>query len=297
MTRPLRIFAVAALAVLLTSWAAPGQAATGDDPLADALEAIDGLRYQDALDFLQPLLGRRDLPARDRNRALELEAACRVYLGDPDAARAGFRALSRRDPGWSLAGDYPPRVRALFEEAVSAALPPVEVVFERVGVVGLAGVAVRLGTGADAVDRVWLVTRLPDGTEVKEPFVDVGGTLQAPLPPAATSLHAPVAYTVQAAAPSGFVLATLVGEWTPIELAPPPPPLPPPPPPPLPPLGPPPPLVVAPPVVEGPAWYESWWFWTVVGAVVAGGAVTAGVLLAPEPAGPRDGSEGSWVVW
>jgi len=252
MTRPLRIFAVAALAVLLTSWAAPGQAATGDDPLADALEAIDGLRYQDALDFLQPLLGRRDLPARDRNRALELEAACRVYLGDPDAARAGFRALSRRDPGWSLAGDYPPRVRALFEEAVSAALPPVEVVFERVDVVGLAGVAARLGTGADAVDRVWLVTRLPDGTEVKEPFVDVGGTLQAPLPPAATSLHAPVAYT---------------------------------------------PLVVAPPVVEGPAWYESWWFWTVVGAVVAGGAVTAGVLLAPEPAGPRDGSEGSWVVW
>jgi len=33
--------------------------------------------------------------------------------------------------------------------------------------------------------------------------------------------------------------------------------------------------------------YQTWWFWTVVGAVVAGGAVTAGVLLAPGEASQR----------
>lgn len=32
---------------------------------------------------------------------------------------------------------------------------------------------------------------------------------------------------------------------------------------------------------SGPSIVEEWWFWTVIGAVVAGGAITAGVLLAP----------------
>ena len=30
--------------------------------------------------------------------------------------------------------------------------------------------------------------------------------------------------------------------------------------------------------------YSTWWFWTIVGVVVAGGGITAGVLLAPESA-------------
>jgi hypothetical protein len=35
------------------------------------------------------------------------------------------------------------------------------------------------------------------------------------------------------------------------------------------------------PVAEESSVVTSWWLWTIVGVVVAGGAVTAGVLLAP----------------
>lgn len=43
------------------------------------------------------------------------------------------------------------------------------------------------------------------------------------------------------------------------------------------------------------AWYQKWWVWTIVGAAVVGGAVTAGVLLAPgdEPAS-RFSTEVRW---
>jgi hypothetical protein len=33
--------------------------------------------------------------------------------------------------------------------------------------------------------------------------------------------------------------------------------------------------------------YKTWWLWTIVGAVVVGGAVTAGVLLAPGDDPPK----------
>lgn len=37
---------------------------------------------------------------------------------------------------------------------------------------------------------------------------------------------------------------------------------------------------------------ESWWLWTIVGVVVVGGAVTAGVLLWPSDEQPAD----DWVL-
>lgn len=47
--------------------------------------------------------------------------------------------------------------------------------------------------------------------------------------------------------------------------------------------------------VDEAAWYQKWWVWTLVGAVVVGGAVTAGFLLAPEDAQPsRFSTEVRW---
>lgn len=47
---------------------------------------------------------------------------------------------------------------------------------------------------------------------------------------------------------------------------------------------PPPPVVIKP---VDPAWYQSWWFWTIVGgAALAGTAVTLGVLLSPDADNP-----------
>jgi len=42
------------------------------------------------------------------------------------------------------------------------------------------------------------------------------------------------------------------------------------------------PLADQPPRTDEEAWYEKWWVWTIVGAVVVGGALTTGFLLAPE---------------
>ncbi len=44
---------------------------------------------------------------------------------------------------------------------------------------------------------------------------------------------------------------------------------------------------------DGDSIVESWWLWTIVGVVVAGGAITAGVLLAPED--ERPGAD--YSVW
>jgi hypothetical protein len=286
----------AVLPVLVGALAAGPAFAQRDaqDALIPALEAVEDLRYQDALDRLDAVLARADLTADERNRALELEASCRMYMGDGQAALAGFAVLTRRDPGWSLAGDYPPRVRTVFEQAVTAALVPVDVRLEPVDRLGQAGVAVRITAGADAVQRVTLEVRLPDGEMSRQDFVDVGGSLQAPLPREVAGAGGRVPYTVKAVAPSGFVLASMIGEWVPPELAPPPPPLPPPP---LPVVGPAIPPVVPPVVEEGPAWYESWWFWTIVGVAVVGSGTAAAVVLTMDTGGPRDGSGGSWVVW
>ncbi|NMC71501.1 MAG: hypothetical protein GYA57_15735 [Myxococcales bacterium] len=292
-----------ALVALLaaTALAAAGRASargTGPDPLGPAYEALDALDYEEALQRLESVLARTDLSAEDRNRALEMEAACRVYLGDREAALAGFAALHRRDPGWRLSDDYPPRVRAVYEEAFRQPREPI-----RVEIRPLPGPAVRQGvltvqieSGADAIDRLWLVVPRPAGEEeVRRLFVAAGPSFEARLPEDLVREGRPIDYVIEAHAPSGHVLARRNDRWTaeppPVEPGPQtfPPAFPPPPPPPLPPDD--------EDEVE-PAWYQSWWFWTIVG-VAAGGAAATGIYfgVAGTGDGPRDGSGGNWVVW
>jgi hypothetical protein len=42
--------------------------------------------------------------------------------------------------------------------------------------------------------------------------------------------------------------------------------------------------------------HKKWWFWTIIGVVVVGGAVTAGVLLAPAEQAPPTGFSTN-VTW
>ena len=284
---------VVALAVWL---AAPAAAARGPgpDPLGPAYEALDALDYDEALKQLESVLARSDLSAEERNRALEMEAACRVYLGDRDAALAGFASLHRRDPGWRLSGDYPPRVRSVYDEAFRQRREPIRVELRptpgpavRQGVL-----TIQLDAGADAVDRLWLVVARPAGEEVRRLFVAVGPSFEARLPEDLVLEGRPLDYTIEAHAPSGHVLARRNDRWTPeLSYVEPDPRL-------VPPVFPPPP----PGGDDGPeaesAWYESWWFWTIIGAAVAGGAATGIYFgLGAGADGPRDGSGGSWVVW
>jgi len=290
---------LAALAAATTLAAAGTAGAQGvpPDPLGPAYEALDALDYEEALRRLESVLARTDLPAEDRNRALEMEAACRVYLGDRDAALAGFAALHRRDPGWRLSNDYPPRVRAVYEEAFRQPHDPVHVDIRPVpGPAVRQGVlTVRIEAGADAVDRLWLAVPRPDGEEeVRRPFVAVGPLFEARLPEDLVRAGHPIDYVIEAEAPSGHRLARRNDRWIPEPppAEPDPPRFPPPVPPPLP-----------PPTSEGEgtaesAWYASWWFWTIV-AVAVGGVAATGIYfgVAGTADGPRDGSGGNWVVW
>jgi hypothetical protein len=281
--------------VLLLATATAAARGTDPDPLGPAYEALDALDYDEALKQLESVLARSDLSAEDRNRALEMEAACRVYLGDRDAALAGFASLHRRDPGWRLSDDYPPRVRAVYDEAfrqrresIRVELRPAHGPAVRQGVL-----TVQLDAGADAVDRLWLVVVRPGGEEVRRLFVAAGPSFEARLPEDLVREGRPIDYAIEAHAPSGHVLARRNDRWSNEQ------PYVEPDPRTFPPTFPPP-----PPPGGGdddnvePAWYESWWFWTIVGAVVAGGTAT-GIYFGLDAAadGPRDGSGGSWVIW
>lgn len=286
--------------VVATTLAAAGPTharGVGPDPLGPAYEALDALDYEEALERLEAVLARADLSAEDRNRAIEMEAACRVYLGDRDAALAGFAALHRRDPGWRLSDDYPPRVRAVYEEAFRQPREPI-----RVEIRPLPGPALRQGVltiqidaGADAVDRIWLVVPRPDGEEVRRLFVAAGPSFEARLPEDLVREGRPLDYAIEAHAPSGHVLARRNDRWTadlpavePDPRA-------------FPPTFPPPPPPPPPADDDGDvetAWYESWWFWTIVGAAALGGAATGIYFGVAETGdGPRDGTGGNWVVW
>jgi hypothetical protein len=271
---------------------------TPTDVLAPAVAAMDALEYGSAVDILEALLARTDLAARDSLRALELLGACQVYLGNHDAALAALADLSRRDPGWTLPAAYPPRVRVVFDEAVLSNGAPVAALVETAAAPPDAApgtVAVRLVAGVAAVESVRAVVASPDGSMVRQRLEPRGDVFIGVLPLASLPPGSTVSYWIEAVAPSGFVVGRRGGEDAPLS------------------------LVVSPSVippgtdvgigdvqppllpptdgdVAATPWYESWWFWTVVGAVVAGGTATATVLVI-ESSGPRDAGGGNWEVW
>jgi hypothetical protein len=282
--------AALAAAVLASPGAALAQQ-SASDPLAPALAAMDALEYRAAAETLERFLAAGGGAAREHNRALELLGACRTYLDEGAAALAAFAELVRRDPGWTLPQTYPPRVRVLLDEAALAAAAPAEVALEEADPPSgsAAGtVAIRILRGDDTVDSVALLVRAPDGTIARTALARRQGLYLGALPASSLVGEAAVSFWVEAAAPSGFILARLGTEADPLRR-----------------------------VVDasgGPGepsgggasregeaaetpWYATWWFWTAVGALVAGGAVAGTVLYLESGGGPRDGSAGNWEVW
>lgn len=94
------------------------------DVWTDVAALLERLDYDEAVARLGPVAADAQRPARDRLRALELQAVAHVGAGRDDEARAVFGRLRRGDPGWSL-GDpaYSPKIRELFAAAAGEVEP------------------------------------------------------------------------------------------------------------------------------------------------------------------------------
>jgi hypothetical protein len=262
----------------------------------DALrEQVRSRRWAQAVRGAEEYLARDDLTAAVRNGVLELLADAQLGAGDAGAAEAILATVLARDPEHRLSAHASPALRGAFERA-RAARPStvrVELRHETPGVLDAQGVArlrVELAGAHNAVDRVEAFFSAGNRDDYQSTPMQIGGigaTMQ--LPPDEAARTYGVRYYFEARAPSGAVLARLGTAERPMWLtapggtgsAPP----------------------VEPPADEAPAppvesdddggVLTEWWFWTLLGLVVAGGAVGAYFLFGPPSQEIPDGTLGN----
>lgn len=282
-----------ALAVALTSLS-PLAASAQSDALAPIREQVLYANYPEAIANANTLLARTDLDAETRNGALELLATAQLANRDTAGATQTLQRLYARDPAHRLSDpDASPPVISAFARAREAHPAPVIV-----GVVHQPPTLIRrespsieatLTTNADAVDEVRLVYR--QGAEGWSRVVmnrRADGTYAARIPVIGAADQAiDVVYYIIATAPSEAELAHRGTEGDPLSLRipadtqiariPDPNQVP---------------IPTTPPADRGGSVADEWWFWTLIGAVVAGGVVT-GVVLGTQDNGIPQGTLGT----
>ena len=281
--------------------------------LTDGRRLVQSFEYEAAVGQLRPLLDDPAATARQRVEALELLAVVHFELGQLPEARRTFQDLLGLDPAHELTDPaYPPRFREFFIETRGAFVPRTEVDVEVTAPEsfpesegegegdGGAVVLEAAPTGSTAgVDRAVAFVRAGSSGDFSQLEMRRDGdlfTVDVPVPADGRELQ----FYVELHAPSGTVLARRGSSTTPriivpraadvggagegaegIEPA----------------------AALASAPDPGSAeaevdagrperrsWYRSWWFWTIVGAVVAGGVTTAVVLAVPEE---YEGAHGS----
>ena len=273
------------LSMLLCASVAHGEEA--EDPSA-ALEQgrslIRSFEYRGAVEQLEVVVSHEGATAAQRCEALELLGSAHFNRRRQAQARSAFERLLELDPGYQLTDpDIPPRVVRFFEQLSDAAESAGSTTVEaqapdevpREGVVAIEALA-----GGDTLGIERSVANVR--TAVDEPYRTVEMTreglefsAEVDVPDITTGLE----YYVELQAPSGHVLARAGTAEAPLQVAP----------------GTLPPPEPAPVVVEaeepsGTEWYRSWWFWTIVGAVVVGGVTATVVLTLPE----EEHQDGTW---
>jgi hypothetical protein len=291
-----RLLFALALAALASLGAVRAEAQT--DPLAPIREQILYANYPEAISGATTLLARTDLDARTRNTTLELLATAQIASRAADDARRTLATLYARDPGHRLSDpDASPPVVSAFARAREASPPRVQVrITHRAPTLTRRespSIEVQLASGADAVDEVRLSYR--QGAEAGWSRVVMNrrpdGTFAARIPVVGAADQAvDVVYHVIATAPSGAELAHSGTEAEPLSLR-------------IPaeaprleaavetPAGPGIPTQPTQPPSGGSV-TDEWWFWTLIGVVVAGGIVT-GVVVGTQSQGIPDGTLGT----
>lgn len=244
-------------------------------------ELFRSFEYDEALELMQHVVDDGSSSAAERIGALELVGVIHLLQRRQDEARQSFERLLALDPGHELDdSDLPPRVREFFDEvrteAPAAAQPETELdapdTFPEAGV---APVLLTLSGETAGVARALLHLRSSQNSDffVEEPMTRQGDSFSS-------DVEAPsegnVDFFITLEAPSGHVLASVGSEDEPRTITVPAP------------IANPEPIAEA----EGRPWYRTWWFWTVVGVVVAGG-VTAGVIAGTRPEEHQDGTLGT----
>lgn len=280
------LFAILLAALIGAAVQARAQTPTADQALAEVREMMLYARYREALPRAQAYLQRTDLTAAQRNLGLELLATLHIALRDSASATRVLNELYARDPRHQLSdADASPPVLSAFGRARSSPPSAITVAVEnRTAALERRGpprIAIQIGQGRDAVAEVRLRYRQGEDDTFATVVMGVGaeGVAEARIPVLDSSDAYTVEYFVELLAPSDAVLATLGGEREPLTLQ-----------------------VPAAALVAGessgaivaPAGGEDlWWLWTLIGVVVVGGGVAAGVGIAMSVGGPDGGSLGN----
>jgi hypothetical protein len=248
-----------------------------EDPVTTMYVDVLHARFRQATTRASALLTSGALDAMHYNRVLELKAIAHLALREPVEAESALTELYGRDPGHVLALDMGPVVYAAFARAREAGVAPVPVALQLIQVPGTRNVQISI-TGGDAVEALQVGYRRPgEPTTMLRVQRLAGAPVLVKLPvwdPGPTAVEV----SVEALAPSGYVLARLGRADAPILLA-------------LPALVRNDPVASpmreadagASPVRAPPRWTERWWFWPAVGLV--GGTLVGGALLLAWPGG------------
>jgi tetratricopeptide (TPR) repeat protein len=262
----------------------------GADAIARGRALVRSFEYDAALSELESVLANPTSTAPERIQALELMALLQMNLRRQAQAQELFERLLNLDPGHELTDpELPPRAEELFAKTRSGFVASARTTVEA-RADGTAGGSVDVeadaGGSTDGVERAVAYLRGPGESTYRRALMTRDGLSFAASVPA--PLTGALEYYVEVQAPSGYTLASAGSADAPLraELAP------------------------APDVAEAPPddsdegetprpsgerrrWYRSWWFWTIVGVAVAGGAATATAVVLTQPEEQPHGSLGS----
>jgi hypothetical protein len=243
--------------------------------LDEARELLRRMDYGRAMDRAEGVLRAAHSGPEELVEAYRILGLGAAALGRSGEAQTAFRRLLAIEPAFRLPREVSPKLRPPFERALAEAAGQAPIGLEHeppaVGT-SLAGTRLEARVESDPLSMVrGLRFRYLSGPQVKELAVLVGVQRKLSLRLPRGFAGQVFTYWVEALNEHGAVLARLGSQARPLELRA---------------LAeqPPPPALASPgdgpgtPAEVEPAWYQSWWFWTVVGAVVVAGAVTGGVL-------------------
>jgi len=280
------------LSILAAPAIGQAQDASPSEALAQIREQVLYANYGEAVEGLTAYLVRGDLDAAGRNAGLEVMVTIHIARRQERRARQTLQRLFARDPQHRLSESDPsPPVLSAFGRARENPPPPVEVAFDHeppsLGSRVPPTLEVSIGgEGADAVQEVRLRYRQGDAGSFSTIVMNVrDGVASARIPLLDDGDAYDVEYVIEAAAPSGAVLASAGTAGDPLAFT-------------VPeaPQGSSPVLGVGTPdggeVVDDDEGGSLAWLWITLGVAIVAGGVTLAVVLASN-SGPDDGSLGN----